>query len=123
MSSLRELFSQATAIVQEQAIAVRATAVLLVGSAVSAGLLIQHFTWYMLPLVGVLLAFFTYHSAVSAAVEFGVAVEAAFDLFRFELHTAMRLPLPSNQVEEVAANEKLCDLLRQDLDQDLIYKD
>ena len=40
-------------------------------------------------------------------------VEAAFDLHRFDLLTALHLPLPANLTGEVTANQELSQFLRQ----------
>jgi hypothetical protein len=43
----------------------------------------------------------------------GQALEPAFDLHRFDLLTALHLPLPPNLVREVTANQELSEFLRQ----------
>jgi len=61
-------------------------------------------------LVGCLLS---YRAALAAAAAYGQALEAAFDLHRFELLTALHLPLPANLIGEVSANQELSRFLRQ----------
>jgi hypothetical protein len=55
----------------------------------------------------------SYRAALAAAAAYGQALEAAFDLHRFDLLTALHLPLPANLVGEVTANQELSRFLRQ----------
>jgi hypothetical protein len=52
-------------------------------------------------------------AALAVAAAYGQALEAAFDLHRFDLLTALHLPLPANLTGEVAANQELSRFLRQ----------
>jgi hypothetical protein len=58
-------------------------------------------------------ALLSYRAALAAATAYGQALEAAFDLHRFDLLTALHLPLPANFISEVAANQELSRFLRQ----------
>jgi hypothetical protein len=54
-----------------------------------------------------------YVAAVHAAVAYGQYVEAAFDLHRFDLLTALHLPLPEDRTQELATGAALSTLWRQ----------
>ena len=49
----------------------------------------------------------SYRSAEAAALAYGEAVRAAFDLHRFELLTQLHFALPATGVDEVKFNRKL----------------
>jgi len=49
---------------------------------------------------GLLLSNWCYESAVYRAVEYGMLIRTAFDLYRHELLKALRVPLPSSPLEE-----------------------
>ncbi len=55
----------------------------------------------------------SYRAALAAAAAYGQALDAAFDLHRFDLMTALHLPLPANLTGEVTANQELSRFLRQ----------
>lgn len=55
----------------------------------------------------------SYRAALAAAAAYGQALEAAFDLHRFDLLTALHLPLPADLIGEVPANQELSRFLRQ----------
>jgi hypothetical protein len=69
--------------------------------------------WWLLLFVPLGITMAAYLGAVYAAVAYGEAVEAAFDLHRFDLLKVLHLPLPDDRKAEKAANEALCDLWRQ----------
>jgi hypothetical protein len=69
--------------------------------------------WTLLALVPLAVSAFSYAGAVRAAAAYGVGVRAGLELHRFDLRTALHLPLPADPAAEVAANEELCELLRQ----------
>jgi hypothetical protein len=94
-------------------VAARFCAVFLVAAAVSAALLVQHGWWLAVPLVALMLAVLSYRGAISAAIAYGVTLEAAFDLHRFDLLAALHLPLPPDRTTERSANKELSDFLRQ----------
>lgn len=73
--------------------------------------LLAHPLWLLLPGGTLLVALISYRAAVSAAEGFGVMVEVAFDLYRFELFPALHLVPPTNYAEEVAANVELTSFL------------
>jgi hypothetical protein len=58
-------------------------------------------------------AVLSYRAALSAATAYGQAMEAAFDLHRFDLLNALHLPLPADLISEVQANQQLSRFLRQ----------
>lgn len=55
--------------------------------------------WWAIP-VGLLVAWFAYQSALSAAEVYGDLLEAAFDLHRTKLYEILRLPLPTTTAEQ-----------------------
>lgn len=54
-----------------------------------------------------------YRGAVLAAIAYGESIDTAFDLHRFDLIAALRLPLPADDIEERKAYTALCDYWRQ----------
>jgi hypothetical protein len=62
--------------------------------------------WWV-PLVTLVVAFWAYRWALSAAVVYGDLLEAAFDLHRFELYEALRFPLPKDTSEEKGKGDEL----------------
>jgi hypothetical protein len=94
--------------------AVRMCAVMALTTVGAAGLLAWRSGWWtLLALVPMAIAVLSYAGAVRAAAAYGAGVRAGLDLHRFDLRTALHLPLPRNQTTERIANEELCDLLRQ----------
>jgi hypothetical protein len=84
-----------------------------IATAVSAGFLATHGWWLAVALVPLAGALLSYRAALAAAAAYGQAVEAAVDLHRFDLLTALHLPLPADLPGEVAANQDLTRFLRQ----------
>ncbi|MFF5234400.1 hypothetical protein [Dactylosporangium sp. NPDC000521] len=78
--------------------------------------------WLPLALVPLGVGFLAWRGALQAALAYGEAVRVAFDLHRFELHTALRLPLPATRADEIAAARGLCDLWRQGVPVALTYQ-
>ena len=72
------------------------SATLLVGAAVSLGLLATHAWWLLLPASLVVLSRVAYRSAAAAAAGYSVLINAAVDLHRFDLLRALHLGLPAN---------------------------
>ncbi|WP_369393729.1 hypothetical protein AB5J72_43905 [Streptomyces sp. CG1] len=71
--------------------------------------------WLLLAALLAVLSRLAYVAAVHAAVAYGQYVEAAFDLHRFDLLSALHLPLPDDREEEQRSNEDLGGLWRQGL--------
>jgi hypothetical protein len=69
--------------------------------------------WLLLALIPAVLAAVSYAGAVAAAIAYGEAVRSAFDLHRFDLLTALRLPTPRTPAQEHAQNQALCGMWRQ----------
>ncbi|MEU8007914.1 hypothetical protein AB0B66_42725 [Catellatospora sp. NPDC049111] len=69
--------------------------------------------WLALALVPAAIAAVAYAGAVAAAVAYGEAVNSAFDLHRFDLLDALKMPQPRTRDEERAVNRALCDMWRQ----------
>jgi hypothetical protein len=92
-------------------------------AAIAAGtILFRHGAWLLVPGAALLLAWLSYRAAIAAAIVYGESIEAAFDLYRFDLLTALHLPLPCDRATERAANEALCDFLRQGVPTNFDYK-
>lgn len=81
--------------------------VFLTEAAVSAPLLARGDGWSLVPLVSVGVAVLSYRGACSAAALYGRQLAAAYDLHRFDLLAAMRLPLPVDSASEQALNAKV----------------
>jgi hypothetical protein len=106
------LGERARAIVDDQRtqldVASRLAATLAVTSLLAAGLLAGWWPWGVVVPVGLLgVAWLSYRAAVSAAVAYGDGLRLAFDLYRFELLRALRLPLPADSDSELVANRRL----------------
>jgi hypothetical protein len=94
-------------------LSVRFCAIFLTATVISAALLAQY-GWWLSAVAGTfMLAVLSYQAAVGAAGSYGQAMAAAFDLHRFDLLTAMHLPLPADLISEVRANEELSSFLQQ----------
>jgi hypothetical protein len=84
-----------------------------IATVISVVFLAAHGWWLMAAAVSLTGALLSYRAALAAAAAYGQAVEAAFDLHRFDLLTALQLPLPANLTGEVTANQELSRFLRQ----------
>ncbi|QJS99438.1 hypothetical protein G9272_03225 [Streptomyces asoensis] len=82
---------------------------------VSTVLLLRSGWWVLLALAPAAVALLAYHGAVQAALTYGDAVRAAFELHRFDLLQALHLPLPDSLQEERSLAEALCLHWRQGL--------
>ncbi|WP_320779568.1 hypothetical protein [Streptomyces sp. CRN 30] len=67
----------------------------------------QGLPWLWVPVALTLVSLGAYRTAVSAAVMYGVLIRTAFDLHRFDLLTALHLPLPDSSADELEANREL----------------
>jgi len=103
-------------------LAARFCAVFAAAAAVSLALLAIHGWWLLVPAGCLVLAWLSYRGAVAAAVAYGEGVRAAIDLHRFDLLTAMHLPLPATLEQERAVNEQLSLFLRQSWPVDFVYE-
>ncbi|WP_328437725.1 hypothetical protein OHA71_11875 [Streptomyces sp. NBC_00444] len=84
-------------------------------SAATAGLLLTHSWWLLLPAAFAVLSWFAYRAAVHAATTYGDTVAAVIDVFRMRLLQEMHLAIPTDTEKERELNEKLTDLwARQD---------
>jgi hypothetical protein len=100
-------------------LAARFCAVFLLCAFISFFFLYAHGWWLLVPLFMLLLARLSYRGAVAAAVAYGESVQSTFDLYRFELHKALRLPAPSNLHAEKQTNELITRFLRQGIADEL----
>ena len=85
-----------------------------VAAVTSFWLLIWHSGWWTtLALAPLAVAVLAYLGTIPAAIGYGIALQAAFDLYRFDLLRALHLDEPQEQVAEMASNEMLSDFFRQ----------
>jgi len=70
-------------------------------------LLVPSGWWLLLAVVPAAVAWVAYRSAIAAALAYGEAVRTAFDLHRFDLLTALHLPLPDKPAAEQQLNAAL----------------
>lgn len=80
----------------------------------AAGLLAASGWWVLLALAPLAVAIVGYGGAVAAAIAYGASLEVAFDLHRFDMLSALRLPLPADITAEREQADSLCTLWRQD---------
>ncbi|MFD4637844.1 hypothetical protein ACFWN2_11050 [Lentzea sp. NPDC058436] len=94
-------------------LAARLSVTLALTAVVSAVLVVRAGWWLLLPLGLLVAARLAYRGCVQAAVAYGEAVEAAFDLHRFDLYEALHLPLPADVEAEKQDNRRLSAFWRQ----------
>jgi hypothetical protein len=68
--------------------------------------------WLVVPAVSLALSLLSYRGALNAALLYGVGLETAFALHRFDMLAAMHLPLPENHKVERKANSNLSELFQ-----------
>ncbi len=102
-------------------LAARFCVVFFVAALAAAAVVFRHGLWLLVPGAALLMAWLSYRAAIAAAIAYGETIEAAFDLHRFDLLKALHLPLPSDRETERAANERLCDFLRQGIPVNFAY--
>jgi hypothetical protein len=105
-------------------LAVRICALLLLAVPLQGAVLVSqpvalalHPLWLAAPLLTALAVVLSYRSAMSAAVGYGLAIEVAFDLYRFDLLSALHLQLPATRSDELDSNRELSNFLRQAVDE------
>jgi hypothetical protein len=76
------------------------------------GLAIKYGLWLILPLSALFLSWLSYLGAKSVAVSYGIGIQSAFDLHRFDLLKNLHLQLPDDLNSERKANHQLSDFLR-----------
>lgn len=59
------------------------------------------------PAVSLFMAWISYNGSVNAAFRFGQNLQTAFDLYRFDLLTALHLSLPIDYKSEIQSNRKI----------------
>ncbi|MFC4052448.1 hypothetical protein ACFOY4_22410 [Actinomadura syzygii] len=77
--------------------------------------------WHLLSLIPLGIAVLAYAGTVQAAHAYAEVVHVAFDLHRFDLLTALHMPLPTDTAAEATINQALCDMWRQGVPADLHY--
>ncbi|HYO90361.1 MAG TPA: hypothetical protein VEQ40_01950 [Pyrinomonadaceae bacterium] len=78
--------------------------------------------WLILPAITLLLAWLSYRAAIAAALAYGIGLQTAFDLYRFDLLKALHLALPADRTTEKKHNRELSDFMRQGVPVNLQYK-
>jgi hypothetical protein len=92
---------------------VRTCACCLFASVVSTAALHSWGKWLLVPVACLVMAWVSYEAALLAAVEYGTGIRVAVTLHRFDLLTALHLPLPKDLEDERKANQVLCVHLQQ----------
>jgi len=92
---------------------VRMCATFALVAVIVAVLLWRYPLWWLLPLAVLALSLLSYRAAVAAAVAYGESLHVTFDLYRFDLLTALHLPLPADNEAEREQNRRLSTWLRQ----------
>jgi hypothetical protein len=100
----------------------RFCAVFAAASVLGLALLAPHGWWLAVPAGTLALALLAYRGAITAAIAYSEGLDTAFDLCRFDLLTALHLPLPSTREEELTANADLSAFLVQGEDIDFPYE-
>jgi hypothetical protein len=93
-----------------------------VTTVVLVGLLVAQPPWLVLALIPVLVAWLSYGAAIAAARRYGLAIQAAFDLYRLELLDAMGLPRPADADAERVTAGKVSEWLAQGRPHRLPYR-
>lgn len=88
---------------------------------VSLGFLFSHGYWLLMPLGFLVMAVFSYRASIEAAAAFGVTMNSAIDLYRFDMLKGLHLPMPANLVAEKSSNEAISNFLRQGIPHGLSY--
>jgi hypothetical protein len=99
-------------------LAARFTVVSVLAAAASTGFLAGHGWWLFVAAGALGFGWFSYRSAMAAALAYGQLLDVSFDLYRFDLLRALRLPLPETSAAEREQNVRLSNRLRQDVDLD-----
>ncbi|MFM0557121.1 hypothetical protein P0D69_40110, partial [Paraburkholderia sediminicola] len=83
---------------------------------------LQHYGWWLLLPCGFLaVAALSYRASVEAAAAFGVAMNTAIDLYRFDMLKGLHMPMPSNCSDERANNKAISSFLRQGVPHGILY--
>lgn len=88
---------------------------------IAVGYLFAHGYWLLMPLGFLVMAAFSYRAAVEAAAAFGVTMNAALDLHRFDMLNGLHLPMPADLDAERSTNEAVSAFLRQGIPHGLAY--
>ena len=88
----------------------------------SACLLYRHGWWLLVPVATLLLTWIAYRGAILSAFAYGTGIRMAIDLHRFDLLTALHLPLPADASSERQYNKVLSDFLRQGTPENFKYE-
>jgi hypothetical protein len=80
---------------------------LLIGGGVSLVLVVHYPLWLILPTALFFLSFIAYRNSLVAAVDYAEAKRVLFDLYRFRLYEALRLPVPEKFDDEYHLGQSL----------------
>jgi hypothetical protein len=100
----------------------RFTVIFLTAALVSVPLLAAYGVWLLVPAGAAALSWVSYRAAIAAAISYGMGVETAFDLHRFDLLAAMHLPLPATRSVERDLNKRLSEFLRAEFEPHFAYR-
>jgi hypothetical protein len=84
-------------------------------------IMVTYSGWLIIPAAMVFLAWLTYKSVLSAAIEFGKGINSAFELNRFDLLKSLHFELPDNLENEKRVNYKLSQFFVIGNPYDLVY--
>lgn len=103
-------------------LAARFCATFLFAAAISIAFLYRQGWWLIVPAITLLLAWLSYRAAVAAALAYGIGLQTAFDLYRFDLLKALHLALPVDRATEKQSNRALSDFIRQGKPVNFLYE-
>ncbi len=102
-------------------IAARFCVVFFLAAIITLALLINHGWWLFIVVVHLLFSWMSYKSCLAAALAYGIGIQAAFDLHRFDLYKSMHLSMPEDRESEKQLSVELCDFLRQGVPKNFKY--
>ncbi len=102
-------------------VSVRLVPAFVICALVSLGYLFNHGYWLLMPFGFLMMTVFSYRASVEAAAAFGVTMNSAIDLHRFEMLSRLHLPMPANLDAEKSSNQAISNFLRQGIPHGLCY--
>ncbi|WP_323122173.1 hypothetical protein [Burkholderia alba] len=102
-------------------VSIRLVPTFVICAAVSLGFLHGHGVWLAMPAGFALMAILGYRASIEAAAAFGVVMNAAIDLHRFDMLEGLHLPMPADLDAEKTSNRAISDFLRQGIAHGLPY--
>lgn len=102
-------------------VSVRLVPTFAISALVSLGFLFCHGYWLLMPFGLLVMTVLSYRASVEAAAAFGVTMNSAIDLHRFDMLKGLHLPMPANLGAEKLSNEAISNFLRQGIPHGLSY--